>query len=170
MHTKRRTSLILSTGLSLIALVTTVSVAQTPKPSPSPASGEGADHGNYTIKSSAEIGARGLTVNGAGEKFRSDLNYRAGARLFNSSFFIQDHNSGMKLFDEALIQASGWGADPTGVLRVDMSRTGIYKLNSNFRKADYYNNLNNHAFSYSFPTNFGSEHKFLNVDPKLWRC
>jgi hypothetical protein len=165
MHTKTRRSLILSAGLSMIALLATVSVAQTPKPSPTPTSDEGAGYGNYTIKSSAEFGARGLSVNGAGEKFRSDLNYRAGARLFNSSFFIKDNNqSGMKLFDEALVQASGWGADPTGVLRVDMSRTGVYKLNSNFRKADYYNNLNNHAISYSFPANFGSEHKFLNVD------
>jgi hypothetical protein len=165
MHTKSRRKLILSTGLSLIALLATVSVAQTPKPSPSPSfNGEGEKHGNYVISSSAEIGARGISVNGDGEKYRSDLNYRPGVRLFNSSFFIKDNNKGMKLFDEALIQASGWGGDPTGSLRIDMSRTGVYKFNSNFRKVDYYNNVNNHAIGWVFPAYFGTQHKFLNVD------
>lgn len=165
MHTKTRRNLILSAGLSLIALLTTASVAQTPKPSPSPSSnGEGDSYGNYTVSSSAEIGARGISVNGDNEKYRSDLNYRPGVRLFNSSFFIKDNNKGMKLFDEALIQASGWGGDPTGVLRLDMSRTGIYKFSSNFRKVDYYNNVNNLAFGWSFPVTAGTQHKFINVD------
>src|SRR5574338_379014 len=94
MHTKTRRNLILSAGLSLIALLTTASVAQTPKPSPSPSSnGEGDSYGNYTVSSSAEIGARGISVNGDNEKYRSDLNYRPGVRLFNSSFFIKDNNS-----------------------------------------------------------------------------
>jgi hypothetical protein len=166
MHTTKRRNLILSTGISLIALLATVSVAQSPKPSPSPSSnGEGATYGDYTITSSAEIGARGLTVNGNHEKYQSDVNYKAGARLFNSSFFIKDNTKGgMKLFDEALIQASGWGGDPTGMLRVDMNKTGIYKFTSNFRKVDYYNNLNNFAFGYSFPVTAGSQHKFLDVN------
>src|SRR5438270_1257089 len=117
MHTNRR-NLILSSGLSLIALLATVSVAQTPKPSPSPEAKEGDTYGNYTVTSSAEIGARGLTVNGNHEKYQSDLNYDAGVRVFNSSFFIKDNTKGgMKLFDEALVQTSGWGSDPTGSLR-----------------------------------------------------
>ena len=53
---------------------------------------EGDTYGNYTVTSSAEFGARGLSVNGNHEKYQSDLNYHAGARLFNSSFFIKDNN------------------------------------------------------------------------------
>ena len=164
MHTKTRRNLILSTGLSLIALLTTVAVAQTSRPSPTPASDEAnGTYGNYNVIASAEFGARGLSVNGDQEKYKSDLNYRAGARLFNTSFFIQDHTTGMKLFDEALVQASGWGSDPTGSFRLNMSKAGIYKFDSSVRKVDYYNNLNNFALGYAFPTNFGSEHRFSDV-------
>lgn len=164
MRTTFSRNLILSTGI-LLALLTSVSVAQTPKPSPSPSSnGEGDTYGNYTITSSAEIGVRGLSVNGNHEKYQSDLNYDAGLRVFNSSFFIKDNTKGgMKLFDEALVQASGWGSDPTGSLRFDLDKTGIYKLTSNFRKVDYYNNLNNLAVGYVFPVSAGSQHKFLDV-------
>jgi hypothetical protein len=153
----------MSTGLLLIALLAMGSVAQTPKPSPSPDTKEGDSYGNYTVTASAETGVRGLSVNGNHEKYQSDLNYHAGARLFNSSVFIKDNNKGMKLFDEALIQGSGWGSDPSGMLRVDMNRTGIYKFTSNFRKVDYYNNLNNFAYGYSFPATAGTQHKFLDV-------
>jgi hypothetical protein len=162
MHTRRKKNLILSVGIFLIALLTTVTVAQTPRPSPSPSSNDD-ENGDYTVRSSFEFGARGLRLNGDGEKYRSDLNYRAGARLFNSSFFIEDHTKGMKLFDEALIQASGFGSDPTGSFRLNMNRTGVYKFDSNVRRVKYYNNLNNHAVGWSFPVNFGSEHRFTDV-------
>jgi hypothetical protein len=151
-----RKNLILSAGITLMALLATVTVAQTPRPSPSPSD----DNGDYTVTSSIEIGVRGLSVNGDNEKFRSDLNYRPGLRAFNSSFFVENRSKGNKLFDEALFQASGWGGDPTGSARVNMSRTGWYKFDSNVRRVRYYNNLNNFAHGWAFPANTGSEHRF----------
>jgi hypothetical protein len=128
--------------------------AQSPSPSPSSTT-----PGNIEIKSSVEIGYRGLSVNGDHEKYRSDLNYRAGVRLFDSSLFIENSSSGNKLFDEALFQVSGWGSDPTGSLRLNMSKTGEYKIDSNVRKVIYFNNLKNHALNWSQVSPLASEHQ-----------
>src|SRR2546426_2090297 len=48
----------------------------------------GEDAGNYTVVSTIEVGGRGQRVAGDTNKFRSDLNYHAGARLFDSSFLM----------------------------------------------------------------------------------
>jgi hypothetical protein len=142
-------------ALMLAACFAAASRAQTPVPSPSPAE---EDTTGMSVTSSVEIGWRGLDVNGDHEKYRSDLNYRAGLRMFDSSFLIRDNTPGEKLFDTAVITASGWGSDPTGSFRFNMDRTGLYKFESNVRRVRYFNNLKNHAvnWSQSFP-NF-SEH------------
>lgn len=127
--------------------------AQTPSPTPSPT-----DSAGYKVTSSIELGVRGLRVNGDHEKFRSDLNYRAGFRIFDSSFFIEDNSSGSRPFDSLLFQASGWGSDPAGSFRLNMERTGIYKFDSSVRRVRYFNNLKNHAVAFSQPISTGSEH------------
>lgn len=159
MHTKTRKNLILSAGISLMALLTTFSVAQTPPPSPTASPSE--TDRPYTIDSTIELGLRGLSVNGNDEKFRSDLNYRPGLRVFNSSFFIENNpKAGLNFFDRALITSSGWGADPQGSFRFNMDKAGMYKFDSNVRRVRYYNNLNNHAINWSVPFPVGSEHRF----------
>ncbi len=130
---------------------------QTPAPTPKP----GADTtGSYNIISSGEIGVRGLDVNGDHEKYRSDLNYRSGVRIFDSSVVIEDNTAGPKPFDSALFQASGWGSDPTGSFRMNLDRTGIYKLDSSVRRVRYFSNLKNHVVNWSQPISTGSEHRF----------
>jgi hypothetical protein len=107
-----------------------------------------------------ELGVRGLSVNGDHDKFRSDLNYRAGVRIFDSSFLIENNNRyGGKLFDTALITSSGWGADPQGSFRFNVDKTAVYRFDSNVRSVKYFNNLKNHAivWSQTFPT--GSQHR-----------
>src|SRR2546429_5957122 len=52
----------------------------------------GEDAGSYTVTSTIEVGARGLRVFGDTNKFRSDLNYHAGARLFYSSRLMKTKN------------------------------------------------------------------------------
>src|SRR5262249_15462301 len=49
----------------------------------------GDDAGDYIITSSFEVGYRGLGVYGDEMKYRSDLNYKAGPRLFDSSFLMR---------------------------------------------------------------------------------
>lgn len=117
---------------------TFTSLGQSPTPTP-------ATDDRFTVTSSIELGARWVDVDGAENKFKSDLNYRNGFRLFDSSFVVEDNGSGSKLFDSAMFQASGWGADPSGYVRANLERDGIYKFDANIRRVVYFNFLNNHA-------------------------
>lgn len=141
--------------LVMIMLAISASQAQTPSPTPSSTT----KVGNYEVTSSFEIGVRGLDVNGDHEKYRSDLNYRAGVRVFDSSFLLEDSSAGLKPFDSLLVQTSGWGSDPSGSFRMNMERTGIYKFDSAIRRVRYFNNLKNHAVAWSQPVSTGSMHR-----------
>ena len=159
----------LSAGLFVFAFLATPSWLTAQSASPSPATSE--PSGDYSVTSSFEIGLRGIEVNGNHEKYRSDLNYKAGVRLFDSSLVIEDHTTKTKLFDRAFFSVSGWGADPSGSFRLNMDRTGIFKLDSNIRRVKYYNNLSNHApgqWSVVTPTEsqhrFNTEHYFGDFD------
>lgn len=137
--------------------VTTATVfAQSPSPSPSPAAASGGEG----ITSTAELGVRGVHVNGADNKYRSDLNYRPGFRVFDSSFLIENR-PGSNFFDSALVTTSGWGGDPTGVFRFNLERTGFYRFDSNIRRVKYFNNLTNHALNQH---NANTDHGFGDVD------
>src|SRR5712691_166085 len=86
---------ILSGLMLVLMLVSGIANAQQPSPSPTPKKSDaqtqssttetGEDAGNYTVISSIEVGARGLRIGGDHNKYKSDLNYNAGARLFDSS-------------------------------------------------------------------------------------
>src|SRR5664279_3312862 len=90
-------------GLALVvALLAGVAVAQSPSPSPTPSPKKTAaaatesvvteapeQAGDYDIISSLEFGYRGLRVVGDTNKYASDLNYSAGARVFDSSLLMR---------------------------------------------------------------------------------
>src|ERR1044071_5397368 len=95
-------------GLLLALIVTTGwARAQQTSPSPSPQNadssaatpeqGEGA--GDFTVISSVEFGYRGLRVDGDLNKYQSDLNYKAGPRLFDSSFLLRSREGNGALFE-----------------------------------------------------------------------
>lgn len=138
-----------------------------PKASPQeksngPTDNGGADMGGYTIISSLEFGYRGLSVDGDLNKYQSDLNYRAGPRLFDSSFFARSKEGNGGLFDTLLVSASGWGSDPNGSVRINAEKPQWYRFDANYRRFKYFRFLNNFAnpnwvFS---PSNF-------SVPPKL---
>ncbi len=124
---------------------TNVLHAQTPSPTPS-ASEEKMMLGGYEVTSSVELGVRGLEVNGNHEKYRSDFNYKPGFRIFDSSFSMEaeDGKTG-GFFDSLMITSSGWNADPTGYVRVNLEKMGAYRFDANVRRVHYYNQLANHA-------------------------
>src|SRR5689334_17713953 len=116
----------LVTALALTALVAR---AQQPSPSPQkdaaakpqsspPQSGEAA--GDYTVTSSIEIGYRGLRVGGDVDKYQSDLNYKTGPRLFDTSFLMTAKEGRGSLFDTFLVTSTGWGGDPQSNLRFSL--------------------------------------------------
>lgn len=152
MCVSRRQNLFLSAAFCLV-ISSAPMWAQSPSPSPS------SSENGTQVTSSIELGVRGLSVNGDHDKYRSDLNYGAGFRLFDSSFLIENNKDGDRLFDNILLTGSGWGSDPNGSFRLNADRTGIYKLDSNVRRVRYFNNLKTHAISWSQPIPTGSEHR-----------
>ena len=140
----------------VVVLVATVGIvaAQQPSPSPSPTttsssgtatveSGEPA--GDYTVISSVEFGYRGSSVVGDHNKYQSDLNYRTGPRLFDSSFLLRSTNGEGALFETLLINSTGWGADPQGNIRASVEQPEWYRFDATYRRFKYFRFLNNFA-------------------------
>src|SRR5215831_2006837 len=106
----------------------------------------GEDAGNFTITSSMEFGYRGQRVDGDINKFKSDLNYKAGPRLFDTSFLMKSKTDGKgELFDTLLVTSTGWGADPSGSMRIDVEKPEWYRFEGQYRRFKYYRFLNNLA-------------------------
>ncbi len=100
---------------------------------------------DWEVKSSFELGLRGKDVKGNINKYRSDLNYGAGFRLFDSSLLVTAKESKGKPFDSLLVTGTGWSADPNGFARISVEKLGWYKFDSTVRKITYFNNLDNFA-------------------------
>src|SRR6185503_12473454 len=147
-----RLPLVFVFGLSFLLVVAN---AQQPSPSPTPKKTEakpgstsieaGEDAGDYTIISSLELGYRGLSVGGDHNKYQSDLNYKAGPRLFDSSFLARAKDGKGGLFDTFLITSTGWGADPNGQMRVSVEKPAWYRFDGTYRRFKYFRFLNNLA-------------------------
>ena len=152
MSTKQKISLHLIT-LVMALSVTVGVVAQQPSPSPSPAKSDSPDAptesgekaGDYTAIGSVEFGYRGLSVDGDFNKYQSDLNYKAGPRLFDSSFLLRSSDGKGALFETFLVNSTGWGADPQGNLRVSVEQPEWYRFDATYRRFKYFRFLNNFA-------------------------
>jgi len=101
--------------------------------------------GNYSVVSSIEMGVRGVSVDGNDDKYRSDVNYRAGFRLFESSFLVRADEGKGVLFDTLLVNSTGFGSDPYGYARINAEKGRWYRFDANFRRNAYDNRLRNIA-------------------------
>ncbi|HEU4769984.1 MAG TPA: hypothetical protein VFS77_21640 [Pyrinomonadaceae bacterium] len=131
--------------------------AQQPSPSPSPSQSpertvspdapvdSGEDAGDYTVISSVEFGYRGLSVSGDHNKYQSDLNYRTGPRLFDSSFLLRSREGNGALFETILVNSTGWGADPQGNIRATVEQPEWYRFDATYRRFKYFRFLNTFA-------------------------
>jgi hypothetical protein len=148
------TSIVTAMALGLL-VVATAATAQQPTPSPTPnksaaktepaAVESGEDAGDYTIISSLEFGYRGQSVVGDQNKYRSDLNYKAGPRVFDSSFLMRSKDGKGQLFDSLLVTSTGWGSDPFSNLRIDVEAPKWYRFDASYRRFKYFRFLNNLA-------------------------
>lgn len=112
---------------------------------PAAAGAQSGPEGAYTITSSIEFGVRGIIIDGNADKYRSDLNYTPGFRIFDSSFMMKSRDNTGPAFDTLMISSFGWGTDPNKYLRVNAEKTKAYRFNANYRRFDYFNNLYNFA-------------------------
>jgi hypothetical protein len=141
--------------LASVAFVMSVAAQQpTPSPSPkkstdtkteSPVVEAGEDAGDYTIISSIEFGYRGLRVDGDLNKYQSDLNYKAGPRLFDSTFLMKSKDGKGVLLDTLLVTSTGWGGDRYGNLRLSAEKPKWYRFDATYRRFKYFRFLNNLA-------------------------
>ena len=139
-------------GLALVLIVACgLAVAQSPSPSPkkseyseTPAE-TGEKAGDFTVISSLEFGYRGLRVDGDLNKYQSDLNYKAGPRVFDSSFLLKSTDGKGGLFDSLLATSTGWGADPQGNLRVSVEKPEWYRFDATYRRFKYFRFLDDFA-------------------------
>src|SRR5215208_5034925 len=153
----------LTTALALSALTAT---AQQPSPSPpqkeaaaktqSSTPKDGDEAGDYTVTSSIELGYRGLRVGGDLDKYQSDLNYKTGPRLFDTSLLMQAKEGRGTLFDTFLVTSTGWGGDPQGHVRFSMEKSSLYRFDGNYRKFKYFRSVNNFANPYYVPPSLPS--------------
>jgi hypothetical protein len=123
--------------------------------------------GTYNVVSSLEFGVRGLSVSGNDNKYRSDLNYSSGVRLFDSSFLLQSKDGSGGPFDEFLVNSSGWGGDPHGYTRVSIEKSGVYRFDANIRRARYFNALRSLANPLNTPVGqhtSNTRHNFSDFD------
>ncbi len=156
MKSKARHALRVLPGLLLtLALTALVARAQQPTPSPqkeaaaqtqsSAAAAEKGEESDYTVTSSIELGYRGLRVDGDLNKYQSDLNYKTGPRLFDTSFLVKAEEGRGTLFDTLLATSTGWGGDPQGHVRFSMEKSSLYRFDGNYRRFKYYRFVNNFA-------------------------
>ncbi|MFI5174190.1 MAG: hypothetical protein ACHQKY_05000 [Terriglobia bacterium] len=131
-------TLLIVLGITLGALLVR---AQSPAPSSDTVLG------GYTLTQDAELGVRFLGRDGNDNKYRSDLNYGRGFRLFNYDFLARSKNGEGGLFDLFHVTALGWGGDPNEFLRVDVEKNRWYRFDANFRQFDYFNNLTTFALN-----------------------
>lgn len=127
--------------------------------------------GPYETFSSIEFGVRGIGIHGNGNKFRSDQNYDPGLRLFDASLMMRSNGADGALFDELMINTFGWSNDPNRYLRVDATKTDLYKLNANYRRIDYFNSLTNFAAPAGIPNSqhtANTEYRQGDFDLTLW--
>lgn len=126
--------------------------------------GGSTEAGGYKTSSSIEFGVRAKDVEGSENKFRSDLNYKSGFRMFDSSLSVESLGGTNRLFDSLTMQTSGWGADPSGFAKMNVEKLGAYRFDSNVRQVRYFNNLNNHAAGQH---RFNTSHMFGDFDLTL---
>ena len=115
------------------------------KTQPPAASGQNGPEAPYTVNSSIEFGVRGIVIDGNADKYRSDLNYTPGFRIFDSSFMMKSKDNSGPVLDTLMVSSFGWGKDPNKYLRVNAEKTKAYRFDANYRRFDYFNDLYNFA-------------------------
>ena len=137
----------------VLLIVVGSAAAQQSSPSPTPRKSDSTDTpaetgekaGDFTVISSLEFGYRGLRVDGDLNKYQSDLNYKAGPRVFDSSFFLKSTDGKGAPFETLLVTSTGWGADPQGNIRASVEQPEWYRFDATYRRFKYFRFLNTFA-------------------------
>lgn len=99
----------------------------------------GANHGDFNLTQSWEVGYRFHTVGGDEGKYRSDVNYGNGLRLLGSRLALKSRDGHGRWLDELVISTQGLGNDPYQYANLRVAKNGLYRYDLVWRSDDYYN-------------------------------
>ncbi|HEV2687089.1 MAG TPA: hypothetical protein VGV35_01005 [Bryobacteraceae bacterium] len=133
--------------------------------------------GEGWLQGSIELGYRWIpNIGGNLNAYRSVVNLGEGPRLLDTDFTLL--NSSKRLFDRADVHATSWGGDPYNTLRVDVLKSGAYRLTADYRNIAYFNFLPSFADptvslgklldQNSFDTAIRTTNVQLDLLPKKW--
>jgi hypothetical protein len=96
----------------------------------------GLDAVPFLVTGDFDVGYRWVDTSGNEDKYREDLNYRTGPRLFNFNLDITP--VGSSFFDLANVYASHLGGEPFQYLGVTVQKFGNYKFTYRRNQAQYF--------------------------------
>jgi hypothetical protein len=130
----------LLSGLLLLLVSAPLEAQPTVAPSPEPVGRtRGNDAGNYNIVSTFETGYRSHSVDGNGQKYRSDVNFGNGIRLLGSNLTVNSKDGHGRLFDEIILTTQGLGNDPYQSASFRIQKNTWYRYDLLWRSNDYFN-------------------------------
>ena len=115
-----------------------------------------------TVPLDVTFGYRFVKVDGNGDEYRTQINDREGLLLRNVTFATSDFGGKTGLVDHFRFDASDLGAGPTGALRLEAGRSGLYNLRFSYRRAERFSALNDFA-NPLFPAVIPGEHTINRV-------
>lgn len=129
-----------STLLILVAVATACSAQETIAPTREIVGrSRGADHGNYNVLQSYELGVRVHRVNGNKGKYRSDVNFGNGLRLLGARFSLNSKDGHGGIVDELTVSVQGIGNDPYQFASARARKGNLFQYDLFWRQSDYFN-------------------------------
>lgn len=131
----------LRVGGLLLGLSPVVSLCQpvvTPTPR-SAGSAAGQSLGEYNVTNSWEAGYRIHSVDGNRGKYRSDVNFGNGVRLFGGTLGMHSRNGRGRWFDELTADLRGLAGDPYSFASVRAKKNQVYSYEMVYRGSEYFN-------------------------------
>jgi hypothetical protein len=132
-------ALIVSFPEIVVAQAPAASPAPSPTASPAPSTEpDGMTGGGYQIHSSVELGYRSTDVTGSGDMYDTLVNLQTGPRILDQTLTMQSVDHQGLLFDNLYLNSVGWGGDPNNYLRLRVDKNKWYKMQSSFRRDQYF--------------------------------
>lgn len=127
----------------LIVLAFTLPLAAQ-QPAPAVADTAPRPSGESWVTGNLDIGYRWLGGPGGSlETYRSVVNLGQGVKLVGLDLTFLDPKR--RWFDDAHLRAYDWGHDPYATFHMDARKSGLYRLNVDYRGISYFNNLPSYA-------------------------
>lgn len=96
------------------------------------------DSGDYGFSGELRIGYRSVDFGGNGDKYREDLNYDDGPRLFDLRFDFAPEEGVGNLADRIFLDVNDYGGEPYETLSLGVQKFETFDFRYDRRKSDYF--------------------------------